>query len=265
MEIWQKEDICIDALWNIIYTEASYFNKKVNLMSYIYNDILEKTNNPKTQTLSLLAKKKLYENNITKYFSAVRDAALKTIVEDTDKSEMDLDGEILNERGFARLSVLSNINSDADFSPKVNKNIFLALGNCLKDFSLENTDYAGKGLFEVVYRYMEKHRMLFTSTPKAIANSFCSNIDNTAVVNNLEMSFKNYLKKRIDAYKKDLKAQNSDEFSIKVINDVLAEIDKEYTLFSTNFNSVLAKNIPQRIIDKYKPKDEEETGTRKRK
>ena len=100
--------------------------------------------------------------------------------------------------------------------------------------------------------------MLFTSTPKAISNSFCSNIENERILKKLYDSFENYLLKRIKAFQKDLKAQRSDMFSVNVILDVLAEVDKEYTMFSTNFQSVLNKNIPQRIIDKYKKTEEEE-------
>lgn len=257
MENWQKEDACIDAMWQIIYDHASFFNKKVNLMSYIYSDIVDKFQKTQNGTLSVLAKKKLYENNITKYFSGVRDGALDTVSDNYIESEMDLDGEKLNKRGFARLSVLSNINSDVDYSPRNNKNIYLALGNALKDFNFDKTKFEGKGFFEVLAKYMEKHRMLFTSTPKSVSNSFCSNIENERIIKKLFDSFQNYLLKRIKAFQKDLKAQRSDMFSVNVILDVLTEVDKEYTMFSTNFQSVLNKNIPQRIIDKYKNTDEE--------
>ena len=257
MENWQKEDVCIDAMWQIIYDHASYFNKKVNLMSYIYGDIVDKYQKTQNGTLSVLAKKKLYENNITKFFSGMRDGALDTISNNYSEVEMDLDGEKLNKRGFARLSVLSNINSAVEYSPRNNKNIYLALGNALKDFNFDKTKHEGKGFFEVLMKYLEKHRTLFTATPKAISNSFCSNIENERVLKKLYDSFENYLLKRIKAFQKDLRMQKSDTFSIDVVLDVLTEVDKEYTMFSTNFQSVINKNISQRIMDKYKKPEEE--------
>lgn len=264
MEKWQKEDICVDAFWNIIYSEASFYNKKVNLMSYIYNEIIEKTHNSQNSKLSLQAKKILFDNNITKYFSTIRDASLKTIIEDSTPSTMDLEGDILNERGFARLSVLSNINSEVEYSPRQNKNIYLALGNVLNTFSLAYTKYEDQGMFEIVYRYMEKHPTLFASSPKAIANSFCSNIENTDIVNKLEKAFQDYLQNRIKAFQKDLRAQMSDTFSSGVIMDVLNEVDKEYNMFSTTFNSVVSKNIPNKIINKYFPPEEEDPKAKRR-
>jgi len=158
---------------------------------------------------------------------------------------------------------LSNINSEVEFSPRQNKNIYLSLGNVLSEFSFDNTEYEDKGFFEVVCRYMEKHRTLFTSTPKAISNSFCSNIDNSVIVKKLEKCFQDYLLKRIKSFQKDLRTQLSDEFSINVILDVLAEVDKEYSMFSTNFNSVLTKNIPNKIIEKYFPPEEDDNKRRR--
>jgi hypothetical protein len=231
MENWQKEDACIDAMWQIIYDYASFFNKKVNLMSYIYGDIVDKFQKTQNGTLSVFAKKKLYENNITKYFSGIRDGALETIQQDTDEVEMDLDGEKLNKRGFARLSVLSNINSEVEYSPRNNKNIFLALGNALKDFNLDKTKHEGKGFFEVLMKYMENHRMLFSSTPKAVSNSFCSNSENERTLKKLYDSFENYLLKRIKAFQKDLRMQKADNFSINVIRCAKTDFIQIHTTF----------------------------------
>ena len=248
MENWQIEDICVDALWHIIYSVSSYFNKKTNLMAYVYGEVIDAIDNPKTMPLSAIAKKKLFENNVLKYFAAVRDASVKTIKESTQPTDTDIEGQILNEKGFARLSTLSNVNTDIAYSHKTNKNIYLALANALNKFTLKDTNYYNKGFFEVIYRYVEKHDNLLTSTPKAIANSFSSNIENKQIIDNLIDSYQELLKKQIKNFQRDMYQQNADELSVKVVNDILSEVDKEYNLFSSNFSSAISSNIPKRIL-----------------
>lgn len=248
MENWQIENICVDTMWNIIYSVSSFFNKKANLMAYIYGEIIDKIDNPKTMKLSALAKKKLFENNVVKYFSAVRDASVKAITDNETPSNMDIDGDILTERGFARLSTLSNINSKATYSPKTNKNIYLALGNALKGFTLSDTDYSDKGLFEVIYRYVEKHSNLYSSNGKTVANSFITNIENQQIIENLLQSYQDFLKSQIINFQRDMYQQQSDELSVKVVDDILREVDKEYKMTTNNFSSVISLNLPRRIL-----------------
>lgn len=251
MEIWEKEEICVDTLWNVVYTISSFYNKKVNIMSYIFNEVIETAEQCKNSKLSLLAKKKLFENNILKYFAAVRDASLDTIVDNETPSEHELDGQVLNERGFARLSTLSNINSEAEYNPRTNKNIYLALGNALSNMDLEYTQYEEKGMFEIIYDYLQKHTALYKSTAKSIANSFCSNIENNEIINIMKDSFQKLLLNRVTSLKRDLRQQYSDEFTIKIIDDVIKEIDAEYDMFSVTINNIIAKKIPEKILAKY--------------
>lgn len=248
MENWQIENICVDSLWHIIYSVSSYFNKKTNLMAYVYGEVIDVINNPKTMKLSALAKKKLFENNIVKYFSAVRDASVKTIKESDQITDTDIEGNKLNEKGFARLSTLSNINSDINYSHKTNKNIYLALGNALNKFTLDGTDYYNKGLFEVIYNYINKHDNLLTATPKAVSNSFSSNIENKKIIDNLINSYQELLKKQILNFQREMYQQESDSLSVKIVNDILTEVDKEYNLFSANFSSAISSNIPKKIL-----------------
>ena len=247
MDNWKIEDVCVDTMWNIIYSIASYYNKKVNLMSYIYGEIIEKIQD-KSMSLSALAKKKLFENNTIKYFSAIRDASIKAMMESDKKSEVDIEGEYLNERGFARLSILSNINSDSVYSPKTNKNIYLALGNVLKGFTLNNTAYENKSLFEAIYRYSDKHDTLYSSNAKTTANNFMSDIENEAIMDNLIGCFQNFLVKQIRTFQKEMYQQKADEFSIKVTDDILREVDNEYTMNTNNFSSVISLNLPRKIL-----------------
>lgn len=248
MENWKIEDICVDALWNTIYSISSFYNKKVNLMAYIYGEIIDKIDKPRSMKISAMAKKKLFENNLVKYFSAVRDAAVKSIKASDRPSEIDIDGDVLTERGFARLSILSNIGSNIQFSPKTNKNIFLALGNALSDFSLKGTQFEGKGLFEIMYNYFNKHDNLYTSNAKSASTSFIANIENEPVIDGFLTSFQNYLKKQMRVFQKDMLHQEADEFSVKIIDDVLAEVDKEYNMHTANFSSVISLNLPRRIL-----------------
>ena len=251
MEIWEKEELCVDALWNVIYTISSYYNKKVNIMSYIFGEIVETAPQCKNSKLSTLAKKKLFESNIIKYFSAVRDASLETISDNETASEHELDGQTLNERGFARLSTLSNINSEAEFNPRTNKNIYLALGNALSSMDFQYSAYEDKGMFEIIYDYLQKHSTLYKSTPKSIANNFCDNTDNAEIINIIKDSYQKLLLKRLTHLKFDLRQQYSDEFSIMILDDVLKEVDKEYDMFSVTINNIVEKKLPQKILEKY--------------
>ena len=248
MENWKIEDICVDTLWNVIYSISSYFNKKANLMAYIYGEIADKFQELRRGKLSPLAKKKLFENNVLKYFSAIRDASVKAIKINEAASQIDIDGDVLNERGFARLSIVSNINTKAIYSPKTNKNIYLALGNALNGFTLKRTDFDGKGLFEIIYKYLQKHTALYTSTPKAIANSFMINIENKDIVDAFIDSYQDLLKKQIKKFKNDMMLQETDELSYTIIDDVLSEVDKEYSMHTSNFSSVVSLNLPRRIM-----------------
>lgn len=265
MESWKIEDICVDTLWNVVYSISSFFNKKVNLMAYVYGEIIDKMDIKRKSSLSALAKKKLFENNIVKYFSAVRDASVKTIKENDAASQIDIEGDILNERGFARLSVVSNINTKITYSPKTNKNIYLALGNALNGFTLERTSFNGKGMFEIIYKYLEKHPTLYTSTPKAIANSFTINIENKDIIDNLLTGYQEFLKSQIKQFQKDMIHQSSDELSYKVADDILTEVDKEYTMNSTNFSSVISLNLPRRILLLHGIDPDDDKGIKKKK
>jgi len=248
MEIWEKEELCVDVLWNVIYNIASYYNKKTNVMSYIFNEVVDNAEQCKNSKLSVLAKKKLFENNILKYFAAIRDAALDNISNNETPSEHELDGQLLNERGFARLSTLSNINSDSEYNPRSNKNIYLALGNSLKNVDFKTSVHDGESFFEMIYNYLQKHPTLYLSTPKSIANSFCSNIENTEIINILKDSFQSLLLKRIQSLKYDLRQQYTDEFTVVVLDDIVKEIDKEYDMFSSTINTIIEKKIPDKII-----------------
>ena len=265
MENWKIEDICVDTLWNVIYSISSFFNKKVNLMAYIYGEVVDKLEEKRrTSTLSTLAKKKLFENNVVKYFSAIRDASVKAIKANDASSQIDVEGDMLNERGFARLSIVSNINTKIVYSPKTNKNIFLALGNALSSFTLNRTEFEGKGLFEIIYKHLQKHPTLYSSTPKAIANSFVINIENKDIIDNLIASYQEYLRAQIKQFQKDMIHQSADELSYKVADDVLSEVDKEYNMNSTNFSSVISLNLPRRILLLYGIDPDEDKGGKKK-
>ena len=215
--------------------------------------------------LSALARKKLFENNVVKYFSAVRDAAVKAIKSDDKPSTIDIDGDVLTERGFARLSILSNINTNVAYSPKTNKNIYLALGNALNHFSLKGSLYDGKGIFEAVYRYMDKHDNLYTSNSKSVANSFTTNVENEPVMDNFLESFQYLLKKQMRSFQKEMYQQEADEFSVKIIDDVLSEVDKEYDLHTANFSSVISLNLPRRILLLHGIDPDEDKGPKQKK
>ena len=264
MENWKIEDICVDTLWNMIYSISSFFNKKANLMAYVYGEIADKFQVMRRGKLSSLAKKKIFENNVIKYFSAIRDASVKAIKINEEPSQIDIEGDVLNERGFARLSIVSNINTATSYSPRTNKNIYLALGNALKDFTLKRTEFEGKGLFEIIYKYLQKHPALYTSTPKAISNSFMINIENKDIIDNLIESYQNLLKRQIKKFKNDMMLQETDELSYTIIDDILSEVDKEYSMHTSNFSSVISLNLPRRILLLHGIDTDGDKGTKKK-
>lgn len=246
------EDLCVDSMWQIFFLQANYYNKKATLMNYLYEEVVKKLNIP-TNTLSLMAKKILLENNLIKPMSACKQASLDCITDSDEASENYIEGNKLNKKGFARLSVLSNINAKAIYSCKGNKNIYLALANALKNFTLKNTQFSGKGVFEVISDYLQKHTVLQSATPKSIANSFFTQIEMQDFVKQLNQSFDIFTDMLISQFKTELKQQHSDENSIKVIDDIRNEVDKTFNMFSSNFNSVISANIPAKVLEKYAP------------
>jgi len=253
MENRQYDNLIVDTLWNVVNNECNYYNKKINVISYIFGNIIDTIPDVQNQ-LSNKAKRILFENTIVKYFNAVRNASIETISNDETATNYELGGIKLNKRGFARLSVLSNISADVEYSPKTNKNIYLALGNVLKHFSMQKTDFEGKGLFEVIYKYIENHPTLKVSQAKAVSNSFCSNIENDDIMLCLDVAFHKYLDSRIEAFKQELRAQNCDEMTINILPYIIEEVDKNYNMFTPNVNSVLNLNLGEKIIQKYKSK-----------
>ena len=250
MEESRFEDLCVDSIWQIFFLQANYYNKKATLINYLYGEVVKQLNitNP---TLSLQAKTILLENNLIKPMSACKQAALKCITASTVVTTTKIADNALNERGFARLSVLSNVNAYTYYSPKGNKNIYLALANALRNFDLNGTQFQGQGVFEVVVNYLNKHTMLQSATPKSIANSFFTQIEMQNFVRKLNQSFDIYLDTLLAKFKSDLSQQHSDLDSINVIYDIRKEVDASFNMFSSNFNSVISANIPQKVLKKY--------------
>ena len=250
MENWKLEDLCVDTMWQIIMTEASFFYRKVNLINYIYCDIMDKIEVKDADSLSTFSKKKLLENNLVKYFAAMREASIEAVTKSSSETTTDVDGEKLNGRGFARLSILSNINATALYSPKTNKNIYLALGNGLNRFNLNNSVYQDKSLFQIIYEYILKFPALQNSTPRAIANSFSANIENEKIMLSLDASFDQVLLRQINTFQKEMRTQKADDLSVNIITDILVEVDKNYTNANVNFSQVLSLGLTQKIMDK---------------
>jgi len=250
MDEVRLEDLCVDSMWQIFFLQANYYNKKATLINYLYGEVVKQFKLPEG-TLSLQAKTILLENNLIKPMSACKQASLKCITDSDVASQNAINGNTLNEKGFARLSVLSNINASVYYSPKGNTNIYLALANALKNFTLSGTQFEGKGVFEVILGYLQKHPVLQTATPKSIANSFFTQIEMQGFVKNLTQSFDIYVDTLLLKFKTELRQQKSDQKSINVIDDIRKEVDASFNMFSTNFNSVISSNIPAKLLKKY--------------
>lgn len=250
MEESRLEDLIVDSIWQIIFLQTNFFNKKATLINYLYGEIV-KNNEPKEPTLSTQAKLILLENNLIKPMSACKQASLKCVTENKTATNTKIGDLALNEKGFARLSVLSNINSNIMYSPKGNKNIYLALANALKEFTLSGTPFFGKGLFEVFVDYFKKHPVLESGTPSTTANSFFTNIEMQKIVDKFNKSYNFYVDTLLIKFKSELKQQKSDAFSIYVIDDIKREVEASFNMFSSNYNSVIAENIPKKILEKY--------------
>lgn len=253
MDEVRLDDLSIDAMWQMFFLQANYYNKKATLINYLYGEIVKQFNIPE-ETLSLKAKTILLENNLIKPMGACKSASLKCITDSTVAVSHSVDGFQLNERGFARLSVLSNINSNTSYSHRGNKNIYLALANALKNFSLRGTQFTGKGMFEVVANYVYKHPVLHTATPKSIANSLFTQIEMQDLVTKLNQSFDLYLDSLLSMFKSELRQQRSDTKSINVIDDIAKEVEQNFNMFSTNYNTIISSNIPAKILAKYENK-----------
>lgn len=250
MEESRFEDLCVDSIWQIIFLQANYYNKKATLINFLYGEVVKLLNIPEP-TLSLQAKTILLENNLIKPMTACKQAALKCITNSSVVTSTKIGDDNLNERGFARLSVLGKINANTYYSPKGNKNIYLALANALRNFDLKKTPFEGLGVFEIVVNYLNKHTMLQSATSKSIANSFFTQIEMQSFVKKLDQSFDIYVDTLLSKFKSDLSQQHSDVNSINVIYDIRKEVDATFNMFSSNFNSVISANIPQKVLKKY--------------
>lgn len=250
MEDVRLDDLSVDSMWQMFFLEANYYNKKATLINYLYGEIVKQLK-ISNESLSIQAKTILLENNIIKPMTACKSASLKCITDSKVAVENYVGGQQLNERGFARLSVLSNINSITYYSHRGNKNIFLALSNALKNFTLKNTQFEGQSVFEVVANYLQKHTLLQKATPKSIANSIFTQIEMQDLVTKLHQSFDMYLDNLIFKFKTELRQQRSDIQSINVIDDIRKEIDNNFNMFSTNYNSVISSNIPAKVLKNY--------------
>jgi len=109
--------------------------------------------------------------------------------------------------------------------------------------------------FEVLVDYFKKHPVLESGTPSTTANSFFTNIEMQKIVDKLNASYNFYVDTLLIKFKSELKQQKSDAFSIYIIDDLKREVDASFNMFSSNYNSVIAQNIPKKILEKYSQQD----------
>ena len=247
------DKVAVNTLWAILYAEANFYQKKTTLILQLYGDVLARTE-VKEGELSTFARKKLYENIVVKPFAACAEALLVANKETSNMGILSIEDEPLNTRGDARLQIISNLNSPLTYSPKTNKNIYLAAGNILRNLSFEDTELENKGLFELIAKYITQHQTLSANNQRMVTNSFVNNIENKKIMSKISECFEKALSEYERQCVKELMAQNASALSTAIMPIVRQKIDKIYTKYSLNYNNAISGAIVNEVLERYQAK-----------